>query len=173
MIIIVSDATAIILLEKIELLGKLVKDFKILIPKEVEREAIILGKERNYPDAFRLEEKVKNKMIHVAEVKDYRFVDKVMKDFNIAKGESEAIGLFNQEKAQLLATDDRMAIKACRSLGIPISGTCAFVTQAFDNCIISKNEANGMIKILSKEGRYKPEIIFNALNHISGGKNEI
>lgn len=173
MLIIVSDATAIILLEKIELLGRLLKDFKILIPKDVEREAIIFGKERNYPDAFRLEEKVKNKMIHAVEVKDYRFVDKVMKDFNIAKGESEAICLFNQEKAQLLATDDKLAIKACKSLGIPISGTCAFVTQAFDNRVIQESEATNMIKTLAKEGRYKPEIIFNALNHISGDKNEI
>lgn len=170
---VVADASALILLEKIKLLDKLINELRLLIPKEIEKEAITVGKEKNYPDAFRLEEKVKNKLIKVMEVKDNQFITKIMNDFNLAKGEAEAIGLFNQEKADLIATDDGLAIRACRSLAIPFSGTCAFVTQAFENNLIKKEEAKGMIKTLAKEGRYKDEIIFSALNSLEEDKNEI
>jgi predicted nucleic acid-binding protein len=169
-LIVVSDASLIILLEKIKLLDKLIKEFKIIIPKEVEKEAILFGKEKNYPDAFRLEEKKNNNLIMVKEVKNQQFVNKIMNDFNIARGESEAICLFKQEKADLLATDDKFAFKACSALSIPVSGSSSFVTQAFDNNLIKKDEAIDMMEILAKEGRYKDEIIFNALNHIRGVK---
>lgn len=169
-LIIISDASSIILLEKIKLLDKLVKEFRLVIPKEVEEEAITFGKERKYPDAFRIEEKVKDELISVIEVKDQGFVSKIMSDFNIAKGEAESISLFKQEKADLLATDDRLAIKACKALAIPVSGASTFVTQAFDNRLIQKNDAINMMEILAREGRYKNEIIFKAINHIRGGK---
>lgn len=39
---------------------------------------------------------------------------KLMEDFNIDEGEAEALILAIQEKAIMVATDDRNAIRACK-----------------------------------------------------------
>jgi len=162
----IADSSSIILLEKIRLLDKLVKEFNIIISKEVKIEAIEKGKEKKYPDAYHIEEKIRKNLINVKEVKDYIKVNKIMKDFNIERGESESIVLFLQEKANLLLTDDRLAFNACKSIDIPATGTLALVIGSYNKKIINKEEAINMIKILAKEGRYKNQLIFQALQDI-------
>ncbi|MBI2672308.1 hypothetical protein HYX16_05220 [Candidatus Woesearchaeota archaeon] len=168
----IADSSSIILLEKTKLLGKLVKKFNIIISKEVEREAIEKGKEKKYPDAYHIEEKIRNNLINVKEVKDQNKVNIIMKDFNIEKGESESIVLFSQEKANLLLTDDKLAFNACKSIDIPATGALALITESYNKKIINKEEAINMIKILAKEGRYKNQLIFQALQDIGWRENE-
>src|SRR3989338_1566945 len=155
MLIIVSDSSSLILLEKICLLKILTEtELNFIIPLEVKKESVDRGKEKNYADAFKLENKINKGVINVKEVKNRSIVNKLMEDFNINKGESEAIALFLQKKSDLLATDDRLAINACNALGVPSSGTLAFVLKSFDKKLISKKEALNMIEKASKYGRY-------------------
>lgn len=166
-VLIISDACSLILLEKIHLLDKLAENkMSFIIPKEVYKEAIEIGIKNKYPDAFRLKEKVDTCIIKIKEVKDSKKVKQLQKDFNIGKGEAEAIALFQEIKACLLASDDRLATNACNALRIPVSGTLSFVTESFCKKIISECEAKEMIELLAKEGRYKDELIFNALHFI-------
>ena len=168
---IVADTSALILLEKTKLLEKLMKNkCNFTISEEVEKEAIEVGKNKGYPDAFLLKEKCDGGLIKIKRVKDQVKVNKIMKDFKIEKGEAESVVLFLQEKSDLLATDDRLAITACRALAIPVSGCPALVIESYNKSIIEKEEAINMIKILAKDGRYKDYIIFQALQDISGGK---
>jgi len=80
--------------------------------------------------------------------------------------------LFLENKGDILATDDRLAINACKSIGIKTASSIAFIIESFEKGIIDKITADNMIKILASEGRYKYEIIFEALNKIGGDKNE-
>lgn len=173
MILVVADASSLILLEKIKLLDTLLQhEIRVTIPKEVQKEAVEKGRIKRAPDAFALEEKIKQGRISVKEVHGKKQVKNLMTTFKLEAGEAEAIALFQQEKADLLTTDDRFAINACRALNIPISGSTSFVTSSFEKGLISKNQGMQMIETLAKEGRYKDEIIFQALHTIQGGSNE-
>jgi len=170
MFLVIADASSLILLEKIALLDTLLShDMDFMIPLEVKKEAVEKGKMKKYPDAFKLEEKISQGRIVVKEAKNKNHVKNLMTLFKIGAGEAEAISLFQQEKADLLATDDRFAINACRALNIPISGSAAFVTHSFNQGLINKDQGTQMLGILSEEGRYKSDIIFKALRKIQGG----
>ena len=169
MLLVIADASSPILLEKIALLDTLLDhDTSFMIPPEVQKEAVEKGKMKKYPDAFKLEEKISQGRIVVKEVKDKNHVKNLMSLFKIELGEAEAISLFKQEKADILATDDRFAINACHAFNIPISGSVAFVTSSFDQGLINKDQGVQMLGTLSKEGRYKNDIIFKALRKIQG-----
>ena len=63
--IIVSDASTLVLLQKIALLDKLVKNFNFIIPQEVYNEAVLKGKDIKSKDAYLIENKIKNNTIKV------------------------------------------------------------------------------------------------------------
>ena len=164
--LVISDASSLILLNKIGLINELTKLMLIKIPEEIKKEAVDKGKEGGYKDAFEIEDLINKNIIEVKKVKNYENVNKLMKDYNIGRGESEAIQLFKEMKANLLATDDRDAINTCNLLGIPASGSLSFVINCFSKKIISKKEGEEMINKLSIFGRYSSDIINKALNDI-------
>lgn len=164
--LIVSDASSLILLNKIKLIEKLAKLMSIKIPLEVKKEAVDMGKENNYQDAFEIEKLISKNLVEIKEVKNHKEVSELMKKYNIEKGESEAVQLFKELNADLLATDDRNAINTCNLLNIPTSGSLAFVINLNEIKIISKKEGEEMINKLSIFGRYNIDIINKALNDI-------
>jgi len=168
--VIVSDASTLILLQKIALLDKLVKNFNFIIPPEIYNEAVIKGKDVKSKDAYLIEDKVKNKLIKVKEINDKRKVAEIINEFGLAEGESEAIILFLQEKADNLATDDHKAINVCKIYKIPFVTALTFVIEAHEMKIINRNAAMDLIKNLGVYGRYKDELIYKALNYIGEEK---
>ena len=170
--IVVLDASSLILLEKTGLLEKLAKRTTMRIPKEVEREATAKGTQKSVPDAFRIKGKIEQELIKVESIKNLQASRFFQDAFNIGKGESEAITLFKEIHADILATDDRLAINACKALHIPFATSIAFVIESYETGKVTKDEASQMIQILADQGRYKAEIIFNALKKIGGADND-
>src|SRR3989344_3797371 len=164
--LIISDASSLILLNKVKLVEKLAKLMSIKIPLEVKKEAVDIGKENNYQDAFEIERLINKNIVKVEEVKNNKKVDELMKGYNMEKGESEAVQLFRELNADLLATDDRNAINTCSLLNIPTSGSLAFVINFYRKNLISKEEGEEMINQLSVFGRYSIDIINKALNDL-------
>jgi len=164
--LVISDASTLILLNKINLINKIIKFISIKIPEEVKKEAVDVGKENNYLDAFEIENLINKNFIEIKKVKNNKKVNWLMRGFNIERGESEAIQLFIELKADLLATDDKNAINACKVLDIPVSGSLAFVINSVDRKIISKKEGEEMINKLSIFGRYNVDVINKALNNL-------
>ncbi len=169
--IVVSDASTLVLLQKIALLDKLIKDFSFIIPQEVYNEAVIKGKHIKSKDAYSIENKIKNNTIKVKNIKDKKKFNQIINEFGLGEGETEAIVLFFQEKADTLATDDHKAINVCKIYGVPFITALTFALTAFELKIVNKNEANGMIKDLGIYGRYKDQLIYKALNYL-GEKND-
>ncbi len=168
--VIISDSSSLILIEKITLLDLVKKRFLFYIPEEVYREAILKGKEKNAPDAHTLEDKIKVSIIKVLKVKNISKVEELMKDFGIAKGETEAMVLFLENRAKFLLVDDHKAINACKAHKIPFITTITMVLLLLKQKIINKEKAQQMIKKLAIYGRYKNELIFKALEEVN--KNE-
>jgi len=173
MIRVVADASSLILLEKIVLLDVLLQhQIKVMIPLEVEKEAVEKGKMQGYPGALKLEEKIKEGTITVKKVSEESQVKNLRAIFKLEVEEAEAIALLQQEKADLLATDDKFAMKACHALNVPTSGSVAFVISSFEKGLIKKEQSVQMMETLAREGRYKDDIIFEALRTILGGNHE-
>lgn len=168
--VLVSDASSLILLEKIDLLDILVKKFTIFISEEVYKEVVVKGKEKNAADAHKIEYKIINKKLNVIKVKSVDKVQKLMSDFGIQKGETEAIILFLEREGKYVLVDDHKAINACKAYKIPFLTTVNIVLIILKQKMINKKVAENMIKHLAIYGRYKNELIFKALEEVE--KNE-
>ena len=168
--IIISDASTLILLEKIALLDKLAGNFEFIIPQEVYNEAVAKGKEAKSEDAYSIENKINGGVIKVMKIKDRKKANQIIGEFNLEKGETESIVLFLQEKADILAIDDHKAINVCKIYKIPFITALTFVITVLDAKIIMKSEAREMVRNLGIYGRYKDELIYKALNYIGAEK---
>jgi predicted nucleic acid-binding protein len=83
-------------------------------------------------------------------------------DFGLGKGEAEAIALCLQEKAQLVATDDKNGINACKLLGIAFTTAPAILIRCREKNLISRSEAFAKLSFLGLYGRYQNSIIEDA-----------
>ena len=168
--IIISDASTLILLQKIDLLGKLTKNFEFIIPEEVYREAVIIGKEKKFSDSYQIENIIKQNLIKVKKIKNIGSVNKIINEFGTAEGETEAIVLFLELKADILATDDHKSINVCKAYKIPFMTALTFVLDSHIRKFVTNNGAKKMIEDLSVYGRYKDELIYQALRYLEDKK---
>ena len=104
--LVVKYAMVLIHLAKISLLEISRGYFgKVLIPELVLQETVNAGKQKNFEDAFLIEEIIRKGIITVGKIAKKAFVKKA-NQFNIFGGEAEALALYWEEKADFLATDD-------------------------------------------------------------------
>jgi len=164
---IVLDASAVILLAKIDLLEIFVSNFsgRVLIPEKV-REGVCIEEMGEAPLIVKL---IKDKKIQVLKVKNGKPTKKLMDDFNIDTGEAEAIILALQEKVSIIATDDRNAIRACKILKIEFTTAIAVLIRAFEKNLIDKDEALIKLRKLELVARYSRAIVEDARKRIEGG----
>lgn len=159
--IIISDSSSLILLEKSELLLRLVKLEKIMIPKKVYSEVVEEGLKRNFTDAIKIDQLVNKKQIIVKEIKQ-------KKEFKISlgKGEKEAIELYYQEHADKIIVDDKKALDVCKVLNISYLTVHIILLSLLKKKKINKKEAIESLTILTREGRYSSEISLYYYNKI-------
>ncbi|MBI4595076.1 MAG: hypothetical protein HY730_01705 [Candidatus Tectomicrobia bacterium] len=155
-----------ILLAKIDLLDKFVLNYggQIIAPQKVIEEAC--GKEREETPS--ITQLVKDKRTSVFKVQNPKLTRKLMEDFSIGQGESEALVVALQEKASLVATDDRNAMRACKMLKMKFTTAIAVVIRAFEKNLIKKDEALTKLLKLESVGRYSQKIIEDARKQIEG-----
>jgi predicted nucleic acid-binding protein len=163
---IVFDSSTLILLAKIHLLDLIVLNFpgSVVIPEQVKMEVSTEDREE-VPLILSL---IKDKKIKVQKVKNKKDLIKLMEDFNIDLGETEAIAIAVSDKNNVLATDDRNAIRACKILKIDFVTSISILIRAFEKGLLEKEEALIKLQNLQLIGRFKKEIIENAIKQISG-----
>ncbi len=161
-----SDASTLILLQKIDLLDKLVKNFKIIISEGIYEEAVLKGKARKFSDSYQIENKINENLIKIVKIKGKNKAHEMINEFGIGEGEAEAIVLFLQEKADILATDDHRSINVCKVYKIPFMTALTFVLDSCKRKILRKNEAKEMVENLGVYGRYKDELIDKTLSYL-------
>lgn len=164
---IVFDSSTLILLAKIDILELFISNFhgKVLIPEKVRLEVFTgSGEER-----LLIGKLMKDERIITLKVRNSRQIKKLMEDFNIDGGEAEALTLAIQEGANIVATDDRNAIRACKLLNIDFITAVAVLIRAVEKALISTDEAIIKLQKLQSVGRYSKEIINDAIKKINGG----
>ncbi|WP_333652683.1 hypothetical protein [Dissulfurispira sp.] len=164
---VIFDASTLILLAKIDMLELFISSFqgKVLMPESV---ALEVGR-AEYEDSPLIRKLLENKKISILKVKNKKQPDKLMSDFNIDKGEAEAISLAIQENIHFIATDDRNAIRACKMLKIEFITAIALLIRAYEKKLIDIDEALAKLQKLKSTGRYSESIIIDAERHLKGG----
>ena len=128
MTFLICDSSFLVLLSKLELLDLLIEVFeKIVIPESVFVESVDQGKESKKMDAFFIEKRIIDQKIIVEKIKELTEKENLMKNFNLHDGESEAIVLYSEKKADLLGTDDYKTLKVCKILNITYFTTPLFI----------------------------------------------
>ncbi|HLD05454.1 MAG TPA: DUF3368 domain-containing protein [Candidatus Nanoarchaeia archaeon] len=147
---IVSNSSPLILLAKINQL-KLLKDLfgKVFIPRAVYEEVIVHGKQESYSDAFLLERSM-DELIFVRDVKGSWMKEAIRLAKVLGKGESEAILLATQERANLLLIDDAESRKTAQVHKIACRSTPGLLLDAFRKRILRREEYIKNIQLLSE-----------------------
>jgi predicted nucleic acid-binding protein len=163
----VFDASTLILLAKIEILESFALNFpgEVVIPLGVKEEACLKEAE----ETPLIENLLRDDTIRVLKVKDNKIVKRLMSDFHINGGEAEAVSLALQEKASIVATDDRNAIRACKMLKIDFITAIAILIRTFEKKLLDKDEAVIKLQKLEVFGRYSRAIMEDARERIAGG----
>lgn len=162
--IVVSDTTPLISLLKINRLELLEKLFgEVLIPKAVFEELTV-------DERFRVEaEQIKReKFISVKPINNPESVSILKRATGLDQGESEAIVLTDELKADLLLMDEARGRNISTQMGIKIMGTIGILMAAYEVKELSSDEVKICIDGLQCAGRHigqrHYQILLNKLN---------
>ncbi|HLC45973.1 MAG TPA: hypothetical protein VJI67_03825, partial [archaeon] len=84
-------------------------------------------------------------------------------DFNIEKGEAEALALYWEKKADFLASDDQNVRRKTLILDLKIVGTLEIVLMLYRNGLISGEKAIDSLNELKRIGWFNSAVIEAAL----------
>lgn len=161
---VVSNASTLILLAKIELLRTACELIHFSIHSTVEKEATY--REELF-DAQLIKRLIAEKRINVVREEHFQEQKTLKKDFNLADGEASAL-VMAKLKSLPLATDDGQAIKACKVLNVEFLTAIHFLVLLRRQRRIEKQIAVAKLENLKRLGRYKTDIIKDALREIEG-----
>jgi predicted nucleic acid-binding protein len=166
---IIFDSSTLILIARLDLLGLFLANIElpVAIPAEAERECC--GAKRTL-DALMIQKAVEESRIQVLAVKSHNLIAKLRTDFNIGKGEAEAIGLALKEKAELLGIDDKNGINTCKLLGVPFTTAVGILVRSREKGLLDHHDALVKLRALAEYGRYKPSIIEEAMRRLEQRK---
>src|SRR5271155_5075085 len=127
----IFDASTLILITKIELLGLFLEEIgmEVAIPTEVEAEC---RGGKGTLDALMIQKALDGRKIRVLGVRNKKLVTKLQVDFNMGKGEAEAIALALHEKALLIGIDDKNGISACKLLNISFTTAIGILLRSHE-----------------------------------------
>lgn len=109
-------------------------------------------------DAKLINKRIEEKAIKRYKIRNLGLYNKIEKDFNLGKGEAEAVTFCLENKTDLI-TDDKKAMNACKILNIRYTTVPNLLVTLYKRGSISKIEASLYFKKLQKFGRYSKEII--------------
>ncbi len=143
---------------KITLLEKGCGYFKqVVMPEEVYRE-IVEGKAKGYEDVSLIEALMKAEKLYVRKVRDGGLLRKA-KEFNIQRGEAEALGLYWQENADYLASDDDNLRRKRELLNLKLVGTPAIILRLYKAGAIEKEKLFRSLNELRKIGWFSSAVL--------------
>lgn len=155
----VKDSMVIIHLAKTSLLETACSYFgNVIIPERIVWETVSRGMERGYGDALIIHTLIERKKIMVKKITDAALLRRAYQ-FNIQGGEAEAVALYWQEKADLLATDDDNVRKKRVTLEIQVIGTPAIILALYRKKMVTKEKIVDAINTLREIGWFSSAIL--------------
>ena len=164
------DASTLILLAKVGLLERFFAAWKgnVLVTPMVATEA---WGQKASPEVAELSRRASAGDLRVQAVDDQRSCQALREDFSLGPGEAETIWAASRQSNAVVATDDRLAIRACRTLGVPWTSALSIVILMHERQLLTRDLAQGFLKALSVHGRYHREVMADAEKRLGKGTN--
>ena len=135
----VSNSGPLIHLAKVGALH-LIKIYDVVIPREVEREVVEVGKAKGYSDAFLIEKAIEDGWIEVVDVRvDDRFLE-MAKVAGLHEAEIHIVYYAYKNRAIALLDDEPARVFA-RSLGVEVRGSLGLLIEGLKLGLIKYGEA--------------------------------
>lgn len=161
---IVSNASTLILLAKIDLLDWWIKEAHILIiPSEVYEEICM----KNEDDTILIKKKIDEKKVIIQSAAPEK-INNALRDFRMDLGEAAAYALFDAEKHDGIMTDDRELIKLCKLNSIRFVNALAIIITLYQQAKISRATALEKLQKVRVVGRYSNEVYTHFQKIIEG-----
>jgi len=158
--LIVKDTMVLIHLAHTGTLEAACKAFrKVVIPEQVYQE-VNAGKESHGEDVGAVDQMVKSGAITISKAR--RELVSKANAFNIQRGEAEAVALYWQEDADLLATDDDNVRRKKDALRIKIIGTPAILIRMIRDGAVDREVYLNAVRHLRKAGWFS-SIIYDTM----------
>lgn len=130
--LVVKDAMILIHLAKLTLLDSTCGYLgDVAVPTKVKEETVDTGRDRGYPDAAAIADAIDRGDIDVYAVQETELLERA-NQYNIQGGEAEAVALYWERDADLLATDDDNVRKKQSVLDLDLVGTPAILLELYD-----------------------------------------
>lgn len=160
---IIFDSSSLILLAKIEIIQTVTEDTQLIIPERVRIEST----KKKFLDGKLILSLIEKNNIKVIRVKKQNTINKLCKDFNIHRGEAEALALAISKNAPL-TVDDLPTINACKILNHSFLTAIHFLIDITKRGKLDKEISFVKLEKLSMYGRYKKRIIDDAIIKLRG-----
>ena len=155
MTVVVKDAMVLIHLAKLTLLETACIYFgRVVVAQQVFEET---AQDNPYEDAGVIRALVEKSIIRVQPARKELIVK--ANQFNVKKGEAEALALYWQLPADLLASDDDNLRKKRELLNLKLIGTPTIILKLYREKKISKEKFIGAMNTLKKIGWFHPSVL--------------
>lgn len=163
----IFDSSTLILLAKADLLDHLLDDYPspIAIPEAVEHECLVPPLR---PDGLLIRERIRARHIVVDHLQDAATANRLIEDFNLGTGEAEALALAMEQQADIVATDDRNGIRACKLLRLRFTTAIGILIRLRERERLTVNDAERGLERLALYGRYHRTILEDANRRLEG-----
>lgn len=167
----IFDASTLILLARADLLESLLDDYPdvIAIPEAVEHECLVPPLR---PDGILIRERLRERRIVVHKLRGTATANRLIEDFHLGIGEAEALSLAIEKQADIVATDDRNAIRACKLLRLRFTTAIGVLIRLQEKGRLTAEEARRGLDRLAVYGRYHRTILEDAKRRLEGEEYE-
>ena len=159
----ISNASPLIVLAKVELIQKIVKMYKtIVVSSKVAEEIIIEGLRMNRQDAVLLNALKKEGKIQVTSLdkKHEGLSERIIKEYNLDQGEAETISLAMQLKNKEVLMDELLGRNVAKLFGLRAKGTLRVVLDLYKENQMNEKEVRTKVEeIIGKQFRLDAEIL--------------
>lgn len=134
-------------IKRLEVLRKLYEE--VIIPKEVEVEAVARGKQTGPPDALEIESAIREGWLKVKKIKAARKFVKAAERAGLGEAEAKVVSFAHAHKAVALVDEDVARVFA-RTLAVRVQGTLGILLAAARLRLIPQHEATQDLDRLSE-----------------------
>ncbi len=154
----ILDTMVVIHLAKITLLEKSCDHFKPVVIPEAVHDELLAGRKKGYEDVNIVEGLLKAEKLSRKRLRDKTLLRRAG-EFNIQRGEAEALAFYWQEEADYLASDDDNLRSKRLLLDIQLIGTPAIILMLYQAKRIDKDKLHDSLRELRKIGWFSSAVI--------------